>query len=947
VNESFGYFFQLLPWNFITKFYEGVVVQKADGILQRTFAFRAPDIDSSGTLEINSLSVRVNDVAKRLGSGWAFQFEAQRFQIREYPQSYFDSLAPYLIDRERDFSFKTAGRHFESSYYLTFTWKPPSENVKKLTSMFIQSGSSGGGGESIKQNVDFFVNESNSVASLLSSQMLLVPLNNYETVSYLHSTVSFKRHPIYFPHTRILLDRIIPDSALDNSFPMKLGDHFIPIVGINDFPDETYPAILDSLNRARLEYRWVTRYICLDKDAGAKEARKKEKAHRGSRKSFLQTLSETTSGEAAKAVNHGAGVKEQDSIDAGIEIETDITALGFLTTCVMVWDTSLNTAKDKADLVKTIVNSRGFTCKDETFNSLESFQAMMPGQMYASYRALPVMSNTMSHIVPLSSVWAGMPYNEHSSLVTGVDTPLIVCSTNEGTPFFFNLNVGDVGHSAVWGPTGAGKSTLLNLIEMQFFKYPGSLVIVFDKGRSCRQSCLAAGGHFYEPAGENSAGVNFQPLADLDTDRDMLDAIDFIEACIAANGYAVPPLMTAAVKEALSQMIGIPRRRRTITTFLQYINYKDPDTGMSVVKDMLGDYSIGGKFGRIFDSNSMDLSLDSRFLAIEMEALMNRGLKCIVPALVYLFNLIEKKFDGRLSLLVLDEAWLFLKNETFSGKIAEWLKVLRKKNVYVVFATQDVMDVINSPLKTTIIQQCPTKIYLADPSADTPAMAAVYREFGLTDAEIDLLAAASMKRDYFYTSPNGRRLFQLDLGKLSLSLIGTPDHPLLDRLASQYEPGSALCAEILAAKGIVFGKLLDKFAPVNPVPELRKIPFNAPSIQAPENDCPSTDSIPQEIIHNTEITETSSNLKITQFLEAVASLPERKKKDGSGRAASSVAGLFNVSLSTVYQTKKILKYGSPDLVDSLRRGNLPVKTAYKRLLKERGLSKPPLQPAAV
>ena len=929
MSESAGFFYQYLPWNYITKFHEGVVVQK-DGILQRTFAYRAPDVDSSGPLEINALAVRVNDFAKRLGSGWAFQLEAQRSQIQDYPRSEFDCLAPCLIDREREASFVAAGKHFDSYYYLTFIWRPPSESVKKLTAMFVQSGSAGGGGAGIKQNVDFFVNESNSVASLLANDLYLYPLNNEETIAYLHSSISFNRHRFHFPHTRIMLDRILPDSELDTSLVMKLGGNYIPIVGINDFPDESYPAILDSLNRARLEYRWVTRYICLDKEEGVKEARKKEKAHRGSRKTFLQTFAESTSGEPAQAVNHGAGVKEKDSINAGIEIETDLAALGYLTTCVMVWDPVLKNAKKKAGLVKTIINSKGFTCKDETFNALEAFSSMMPGQIYANYRALPVMTNTMSHVVPLSSVWAGSSRNEHAYQITGVSAPHVVCSTFEGTPFFLNLNVGDVGHSALWGPTGAGKSTLLNLIEMQAFKYPGSLIIVFDKGRSCRQCCLAAGGLFYEPAAENAAGVSFQPLRDLETDRDLMDAIDFIEACITVNGYTVPPPMRAAIKESLEQMREIPRHRRTLTTFLQYSNYQDPETNRPVLKDMLGDYFWdGGKYGKIFDARDSGLSLDARFLAIEMEALMNRGENCIVPALVYLFNLVEKKFDGRFTLLILDEAWLFLKNETFADKIAEWLKVLRKKNVYVIFATQNVGDVANSPLKTTIIQQCLTKIYLADPFAMTAGLRNVYGEFGLSDSEISLISEARMKQDYFYTSPIGRRLFQLDLGPLALALIGAPDHSLLDSLALKYEPGSPLCAEILDAKNSDYGRYLDKDSPADPLPALRKKPVvieQPSSVQITEQ----TEETPPE---ENAVAENSKN---TKFLEAVASLPDRKSSGGSGRAASDVAKRFGVSVSTVYKARAVLKHGGDELLDALRLGDVSLKAAYKRVLKERG-----------
>jgi len=310
-----------------------------------------------------------------------------------------------------------------------------------------------------------------------------------------------------------------------------------------------------------------------------------------------------------------------------------------------------------------------------------------------------------------------------------------------------------------------------------------------------------------------------------------------------------------------------------------------------------------------------------------MEALMNRGENCVVPALVYLFNYIEKKFDGRYTLLVLDEAWLFLKNETFADKIAEWLKVLRKKNVYVIFATQDVADVANSPLKTTIIQQCLTKIYLADPSAVTAGMTRVYSDFGLKEAEINLIASATMKRDYFYTSPSGRRLFQLDLGRLTLSLIGSPNHTLLDKLVSQYEPGSPLCAEILAAKNVNYKRLLGEYAPIDPAPVLRQTQIQ--NYSAPERIEDQTDVAPENI---QPVDEKDKN---ADFLNAISTLPERKKNDGSGRAAVAVAEKFGVSVSTVYQARTVLKYALPELVDALRRGDIPVKTAYKRFLKEK------------
>ena len=50
-----------------------------------------------------------------------------------------------------------------------------------------------------------------------------------------------------------MLDRILPDSELINSLTLRLGGYYIPIIGVNDFPEETYPAILEYLNRTRME----------------------------------------------------------------------------------------------------------------------------------------------------------------------------------------------------------------------------------------------------------------------------------------------------------------------------------------------------------------------------------------------------------------------------------------------------------------------------------------------------------------------------------------------------------------------------------------------------------------------------------------------------------------------------------------------------------------------
>jgi type IV secretion system protein VirB4 len=125
--------------------------------------------------------------------------------------------------------------------------------------------------------------------------------------------------------------------------------------------------------------------------------------------------------------------------------------------------------------------------------------------------------------------------------------------------------------------------------------------------------------------------------------------------------------------------------------------------------------------------------------------------------------------SGQPSLIILDEAWLFLKNQIFSEKIQEWLKVLRKKNASVIFATQSLTDVEASPISATLYESCPTKILLANPYAKTTSIG-VYQKIGLNDTEIQNLASAP-RYSYYYTSVNGRRLFHLRLGPVQMAFL--------------------------------------------------------------------------------------------------------------------------------------------------------------------------------
>jgi len=187
-----------------------------------------------------------------------------------------------------------------------------------------------------------------------------------------------------------------------------------------------------------------------------------------------------------------------------------------------------------------------------------------------------------------------------------------------------------------------------------------------------------------------------------------------------------------------------------------------------------------------------------------MESLMRRP-SAVAPALVHLFDRLDARFDGRPTLLLIDEAWIFLDHPLFAERLRDWLKTLRKKNVSVVFATQSLSDIQSSAIASAIIESCPSRIFLANARAREAGIRAAYEGFGLNDRQIELIATATPKRHYYYQSSIGNRLFELGLGPVALSVCGASDpdsQKLIDRILN--DAGGDFAAEFLRAKGLAW-----------------------------------------------------------------------------------------------------------------------------------------------
>jgi type IV secretion system protein TrbE len=91
-----------LPWAALVG--PGVMLNK-DGSLQKTVAFRGPDLDSSTPYELVAARARMNNVLRRLGSHWCVHVEAARRAAPAYPACEFPNPVAAMIDQERRDAF--------------------------------------------------------------------------------------------------------------------------------------------------------------------------------------------------------------------------------------------------------------------------------------------------------------------------------------------------------------------------------------------------------------------------------------------------------------------------------------------------------------------------------------------------------------------------------------------------------------------------------------------------------------------------------------------------------------------------------------------------------------------------------------------------------------------------------------------------------------------------
>ena len=780
---------------------DGVIVGK-NGSFLAAWLYKGDDNASSTEEQREMVSLRINQALATLGSGWMIHVDAVRRPAPSYSgKCSFPDPVSAAIDEERRRYFEGLGTMYEGFFVLTITWFPPALLQKKFVElMFDDDVQLPNSKARTKGLIEQFKREIGAIESRLSTAVKLIRLRGHKVVQEDGSTVTHDdflnwlqycitgvNSPILLPSNPMYLDAYLGGQEMWGGTVPKIGRHFLQIVAIEGFPLESTPGILSVLAELPGEYRWSSRFIFLDQHESIKLLEMFRKKWRQKVRGFFDQVFNTNSG----TVDQDALAMVHDAETAIAEVNSGMIAAGYYTSVVVIMDESRVRLEQSARQIEKTINRLGFAARVETINTMDGFFGSLPGHGVENVRRPLINTMNLADLLPTSTIWTGSR-KAPCPLYPPKSPALMHCVTHGSTPFRLNLHVRDLGHTFMFGPTGAGKSVHLGIIAAQLRRYEGMSIFTFDKGMSMYALTKALGGQHFSVAADDDK-LAFCPLRFLKTKGDQAWAMEWINTILALNGVETTPAHRNEIGNAIKSMRA--SGAQTLSEFSVTIQDE-------LIRETLRQYIVDGTMGHLLDAEEDGLAL-SDFTTFEIEELMNLGEKYALPVLLYLFRRIERSLKGKPSVIILDEAWLMLGHPAFRAKIREWLKVMRKANCLVLMATQSLSDAANSGILDVIVESTATKLFLPNIYARDEDTAALYTRMGLNPRQIEIIATAIPKQHYYYVSESGRRLYELALGPLALSLVGASDKDsvaTIKSLEAQY--GEHWVHEWLNSKGI-------------------------------------------------------------------------------------------------------------------------------------------------
>lgn len=755
----------LLLWGGLLHGPEPAVLMNKDGNYQATLRYRGQDVAMMADEERYAYLLGLHMVLRRLGSGWGLLAEERHDETTDYATGQWPGVASWLVDCERQMQFQRAGQHFEDTHWLTLTWQPPPAYQRSwYDGFFTDRGDSEPDGTAAAQNLATFLHGIDQVLSALATRMPVRWCTPDETLTYLHRCVSWDEHTVGLPDVPLFLDSLLSTADLQSGYTPKLGEKFLRPICIKTWPRQMGMHIPVALQTLPFPYRYTVRWLALDGADARQVLTTMQKKWSNQTKRIAVLILEALTRTTSDKINAQAEENTQSLQRAINSLALGDIAYGYCTPTVLVWgDTQREVDEREREVIRRL-QAFDITPVGERVNAVMAWLGTLPGDVYHNVRAPLLHSQALAFLLPHSAIWAGPRMDQY------LQAPPLFTASSEGVPFRYALHPpgSEVGHTMVIGPTRSGKSALLGFMAMQFQRYANAQVFCFDKDHSLYCATVMAEGAHYTLGGSSARG--FQPLGAIDqNESERRWAVEWVQDLFLAQDMPLSP----EDKEQLWLAIG---RVATMEPTLRRLSTLKAQVQDNRLRQGLTQFLEGGAFG-FLDATQDGFGVDGTdWCCFEMGELLS--LPAAVPhVLSYLFHQLDRRFDGRPTLVILDEAWQYMAHPIFAPRIAMWLKSKAKMNVSVVLSSQEIVDASRTDLWQAIQGSIQTRVFLPNSAAGNIDVKPHYRACGVSDAHISLLTHARAKVDYFYTSATGSRMFQLQLTPVErlLCAASTPE----------------------------------------------------------------------------------------------------------------------------------------------------------------------------
>ncbi len=594
-------------------------------------------------------------------------------------------------------------------------------------------------------------------------------------LTVIHTCLTAKTHPIAYPGSRAYLDSVLATDDYISGFTPKMGYEHMSVLSIEGLPSATHEAMLNTLATLPFAYRFNSRFVIFDHATSKVYLMKYRSRWSQTQKGIL---SQVFNIERAK-VNQNAVDQVKDIDEAQRALDSNEVMFGSYTATLLIHEQNFHKLQEKVAAAIAAIERTGLSVRVETMNADDAFFGSLPGHLTENLRRPLVSQDVLLDLVPMSLPSQGEEtspnplYGLHAS-------PLMQVRTEGLSKYYLNLHDKDVANTLVIGPTGAGKSMLLGELIINLLRYQRMRVFAFDKGCSFHALTKALGGSHIIL---NNSERMLCPLYHLESNADLDYAQSFVELLLRQSGATCSPVLRHEIQMAIRALSSMPHNLRRLSDLHSLLCSR-------TLKEALSAYTAEQSENCILDGNT-NATTSSFLTTFECADVFSRPESFSVPVLKQVFRLIEQQLDGNPLAIVVDEAWLMLKDDVFAAELLNWFKTLRKYNAFVILATQSLTDLEASEHFENILECAKTRIFLPNCDAISDALRNSYSMMGLSNQEINLVASSVPKKDYYFVKGDQRILFNLMLSaeeKALLSIAGEHSMAKTNALYDKYGP---------------------------------------------------------------------------------------------------------------------------------------------------------------